>query len=812
MSASQPAGPDRLEPWTSRTRPDDVSRRHTEAVTLSGHEYVLEQNGTLDGENCREPQSGVFPGRQTWESNRLVRMENVGQTDLVNPWLSNGRNNFRSIEEIAAAVVEPGMTDAEKVWALWYQQTTHRYHFSPADREVKNPVKVFNVYGYNTCGDDSNCLAGLWRQVGLKVSPARLMGHCISQAFYDGDWHMLDGDEGCIYLRRDNQTVANCHDVARDHDLIKRSHVGGVGHPDDLVRREKEAAEFVYEGDTLGTRDAIGTYTMDMVLRPGEAIVWRWGHLDPLKYHGTLKARYSDTICNGLREYHPDLTGNLWRRGATRVEGIQDTPDGLTATPGHTGVVVWTMKSPYIFVGGRLEHEGKGVKFSLSWDGLQWEPIEEGLDPFFPQAGPPRYKYLLKCELAPGTLLKRIGIINDLQMAPLALPGMRLGRNRFVYTDQTPTNRSVRITHEWVERSSSRPPASPVEPVYPLDGGETESTQFAFTWSVPEHPDALPIVDYHFELSDRPDLKWPLSPAFSRLISFTPDKDTPRFTLPYPEMITPDRIYYWRVRAKDERGVWGPWSSTWSFTPRGPAHPVDVHMTFDVVTGTGTLHWKPNPVGRRPVKYRVYGSDEKGFSVSDEPYPVHIGTKERKLPTPFPANFAAESESTQLDVVGVGLEFPNANRAYYRVVAVDQTGNRSWSSDYVESPRPFIFSVPLTEACVGKEYRHVSHAIRSIGDLCHRGRVVSFSEVESVRFALEHAPDWLSIDEESGVLSGIPTAPGQDEVTVTAVIERDARLLDARILAWGREKIASADRHVLGPVRQTFVIQIDSSR
>ena len=43
---------------------------------------------------------------QTWESNRSVRMENLGDTDLVNPWLSNGRNNFRSLDEIVAAARE----------------------------------------------------------------------------------------------------------------------------------------------------------------------------------------------------------------------------------------------------------------------------------------------------------------------------------------------------------------------------------------------------------------------------------------------------------------------------------------------------------------------------------------------------------------------------------------------------------------------------------------------------------------------------------------------------------------------------------
>ena len=61
-------------------------------------------------------------------------------------------------------------------------------------------------------------------------------------------------------------------------------------------------------------------------------------------------------------------------------------------------------------------------------------------------------------------------------------------------------------------------------------------------------------------------------------------------------------------------------STTWTFTPRTPAPPVGVRVDFDEERRTGILRWQPNPAGRAPVKYRVYGSDEKGFSVSDLPY------------------------------------------------------------------------------------------------------------------------------------------------------------------------------------------------
>ena len=161
-------------------------------------DYQVVQGGTMDGRSCRTPMGvgmnseGAF--FQTWESNRSVRMENVGDTDVVNPWLSNGRNEFRNVAEIVQSAITPDMTDEEKAFALWFQQIRYRHHSGGDNSELGDAVKVFNIYGYNTCGNDSICLGTLFKQAGLRTAPARVLGHCISQAFYDGQWHLFDGD------------------------------------------------------------------------------------------------------------------------------------------------------------------------------------------------------------------------------------------------------------------------------------------------------------------------------------------------------------------------------------------------------------------------------------------------------------------------------------------------------------------------------------------------------------------------------------------------------------------------------------------
>ena len=89
---------------------------------------------------------------------------------------------------------------------------------------------------------------------------------------------------------------------------------------------------------------------------------------------------------------------------------------------------------------------------------------------------------------------------SDLQMAPLALPGMVVGDNRFTYTDDSPGPRRVRVSHDWVERSASRPPDAPPAPVFPADGGRTDGTDIVFQWRPPQDAGGDGVADYHFEL------------------------------------------------------------------------------------------------------------------------------------------------------------------------------------------------------------------------------------------------------------------------------------------------------------------------
>jgi len=133
---------------------------------------------------------------------------------------------------------------------------------------------------------------------------------------------------------------------------------------------------------------------------------------------------YPDAIRNGLWEYRPDFSKAVWRKGAAVVENVTMAPDALAADAGKTGTIIWSMRSPYVFVGGRLNVDGAGTRFFICQDGKTWRPVQDNLDKFFSIVGPACYEYQLKCQLEGPARLQRLAIINDVQMAPLSLPEM----------------------------------------------------------------------------------------------------------------------------------------------------------------------------------------------------------------------------------------------------------------------------------------------------------------------------------------------------------------------------------------------------
>jgi hypothetical protein len=107
-------------PWVSNTDPTDVPKSHVQDITSSPFSYTITQGGTMDGKMCTTLPGVWEPYEQTWESNRSIRMENVGTTNVINPWLKIGPIDFFSQQTIADSVVEGLSTEREKAIAIFY--------------------------------------------------------------------------------------------------------------------------------------------------------------------------------------------------------------------------------------------------------------------------------------------------------------------------------------------------------------------------------------------------------------------------------------------------------------------------------------------------------------------------------------------------------------------------------------------------------------------------------------------------------------------------------------------------------------------
>lgn len=130
----------------------------------------------------------------------------------------------------------------------------------------------------------------------------------------------------------------------------------------------------------------------------------------------------------------------------------------------------------------------------------------------------------------------------------------------------------------------------------------------------------------------------------------------------------------------------------------------------------------------------------------------------------------AETTGTELLVGGRSATGPLANHAFYRVMAIDAAGVESCPSDYVEVPRPFVFSTPATVAQVGQPYQYPIATVSSVGDWQHRydSPGDGYWEKESYRFERLEGPAWLTVDADTGLVTGIPPegALGHFPVTI----------------------------------------------
>jgi hypothetical protein len=522
--------------------------------------------------------------------------------------------------------------------------------------------------------------------------------HDIYEAWADGAWHFLDTDLIVYLLNRDNWTAAGSQDLVRDADLLVRN-LGKNGlQGRDLLRSHFYYEYFrrnlivinkyksrTWNDDAGNLVQATDRYppahTMALRLRPGEKLLRYWDNIGKNLVRGPgmhPAAPYS----NGKLSYRPDLRGPLWRKGAKSSKGLahktqKKHPALHPRRTGTTAEAVWEIRSPYAIAGARVglscrrETREDALEVLISLDGKHWrsvwmtpghESVEKNylgsrmdvsieLDCFVDLPGReiinptlhsfgvgPCYGYFIKVAMWAGSAPAAVGLDairfdTDIQCATRSLPSLALGKNKVVYRDENSGPRQVSVTYGWQEHHEIKPPDAP-QLLYPESNGHVAKLDFEFAWKHAKGNGAR-VDDYHIQISRYKDFRWCVSPMFDRYVSRGKYQNQTRWQAELPNLLNPDECYYWRVRARNAKGVWSEWSETGRFTPHGPGEPLNLKIKHQ--DRKRTLTWQVNPKGNRPETYQVHASTDLGgftatrktllATVASTSYPLSSSTK-----------------------------------------------------------------------------------------------------------------------------------------------------------------------------------------
>ena len=547
-------------------------------IDKSEAEYTIEVGGTVDPENIE------------------IRFENLGDTPVVNPRMAiDGLYDWYDVNAIVKEATAGCETDEEKALGIWSWILYKRFQREPFDNSALHPVRAMNGYGYGICGHSAAWMKCLLTAAGIRARVWEISGHTISEAFYNGAWHMLDANVKVFYLDRDNRTIASLATLEKDKWLIERTI-----HPRDPWMRGADPPgrnrEFVnYIITTRDNWESDGydyewrkPHTMAMTLKPGETLV-RWWTPKLGKFAAPDKDPTApDRYANGRLIWEPDLKridmkpyirvpqiGNIATRaqdGVSPAIHVAALQDRLYTRPSRFTVPI---ESPYPMLGGRIwctlvkEGERDQANIFFGEPGLgagnlytfEWEKgakqLEIDLDPSLLRAGP-SYQYLIGFNLrgsAEGNPPTQAGVdafkvVTDLQVSPHSLPALARGRNVVRFRQASKVPGRIRITHVWREINDRTLPGR-------VDSGKAAAAGpiLRLEWSAAED-----AADYQVMVSLRPDCRWPLSPSLYRNVG----GPATAWTVP-ASFLERATGYYWKVRARTNAGDIGEWSRVFSF-------------------------------------------------------------------------------------------------------------------------------------------------------------------------------------------------------------------------------------------------------
>jgi hypothetical protein len=342
--------------------------------------------------------------------------EDVGIVSHVKV-LSDKCEDVSSPEAWKRAYVTAGMSDQEKLLAIWRTVVKYRHQVDPPDEYLQDHAhdvfKTIHVYGYGQCCCAASHVETLARYLGLEARGLSITAHSVPEVQYEGAWHTVDGSLMNYFLKPDSKiaSVADIKQAVLDWHAQRPGYRGNDGklrefaanggwkkgpsllastgeqfwdanginmagwHGWPSTMQEYDCKDFLFDyGGSMG-------YELNVQLRAGERLTRNWFnrglHVNQLEGAGDhplakdvaplgMCRKLGDIapgrIGNGTLEYDVPLAEAAFRRGtltaenlATRGEDASSAASLHVLDPARPGVLVLDMPSSYVYLSGRVK-------------------------------------------------------------------------------------------------------------------------------------------------------------------------------------------------------------------------------------------------------------------------------------------------------------------------------------------------------------------------------------------------------------------------------------------------------------------------
>ncbi len=331
--------------------------------------------------------------------------------------LSDKVEDVSSPEAWKRSYITPGMSDQEKVLAIWRTVVKYRHQIDPPNEYLQDDVhdvfKTIHVYGYGQCCCASSHVETLARYLGMEARGWAINLHSVPEVRYDNSWHTVDGSLMNYFLNADGR-IASVADIKKAVLEWHSQHPGYRGNDGKLrefaahggwkkgpallastgerfwdanginmagwhgwpsTMQEYDCKEFVFDyGGSMG-------YELNVQLRVGERLTRNWFnrgmHVNQLEGAGDhvlakdvsalgMCRKFGDVapgrIGNGTLEYYVPLASGEFRLGALAAENLATREEDASSPaavhvkdPANPGVLVLDMPSSYVYLSGRVK-------------------------------------------------------------------------------------------------------------------------------------------------------------------------------------------------------------------------------------------------------------------------------------------------------------------------------------------------------------------------------------------------------------------------------------------------------------------------